>query len=276
MKSWENLQADRNKILTNNYTPGRGGNSISRVVLHHNAGNLSIDSIHDLWENNRQASAHYQVTSDGEIGQIVWDKDTAWHSGNFHVNQTSIGIEHANNNSDPWTISEACLVNGAHLTAAVCKYYGLGRPAWRKNVFPHSDFQSTACPGSINGSQRDRYMSLAGQFYDDMVAGRTTSTSAPKPSVDLNALADAVIRGDYGNGEERKARLGSNYQAVQDIVNKKLNGSTSTSAPKPSVDLNALADAVIRGDYGNGEERKARLGSNYQAVQDIVNKKLLG
>ncbi|MCW1069382.1 hypothetical protein OJ604_11290 [Streptococcus anginosus] len=38
--------------------------------------------------------------------------------------------------------------------------------------------------------------------------------------------------------------------------------------------MDALADAVIRGDYGNGEERKRRLGNLYAAVQARVNAKL--
>jgi hypothetical protein len=35
-----------------------------------------------------------------------------------------------------------------------------------------------------------------------------------------------------------------------------------------------LADAVIRGEYGNGAQRQAALGANYAAVQALVNKKL--
>ena len=52
------------------------------------------------------------------------------------------------------------------------------------------------------------------------VEKRTTNTT------DLNALATAVIRGDYGNGADRQARLGDNYQAVMNIVNSRLSGST--------------------------------------------------
>lgn len=35
--------------------------------------------------------------------------------------------------------------------------------------------------------------------------------------------------------------------------------------------IDALARAVINGDYGNGEEHKRRLGSNYAAAQRRVN-----
>lgn len=59
---------------------------------------------------------------------------------------------------------------------------------------------------------------------------------------------------------------------MQARVNQLLGQGGGGSAP--SVDLNALADAVIRGDYGNGAQRQAALGANYAAVQAIVNKKL--
>ncbi|WP_274519425.1 hypothetical protein [Pseudolactococcus reticulitermitis] len=41
--------------------------------------------------------------------------------------------------------------------------------------------------------------------------------------------------------------------------------------------MNAVADAVIRGDYGNGETRRQRIsaaGYDYNAVQALVNQKL--
>ena len=34
------------------------------------------------------------------------------------------------------------------------------------------------------------------------------------------------------------------------------------------------ADAVIRGDYGNGEERRRQLGDHYGRIQNIVNERL--
>jgi hypothetical protein len=42
----------------------------------------------------------------------------------------------------------------------------------------------------------------------------------------------------------------------------------------PAIDIDAMARAVIRGDYGNGEERKRRLGSYYSIVQARVNEML--
>ena len=45
--------------------------------------------------------------------------------------------------------------------------------------------------------------------------------------MDYEALATATIRGDYGNGEARRAALGASYGPVMRIVNQRLNGSTA-------------------------------------------------
>ena len=42
-----------------------------------------------------------------------------------------------------------------------------------------------------------------------------------------------------------------------------------------SIGVNAIARAVIRGDYGNGDERKRCLESYYGIVQARVNEMLL-
>lgn len=69
------------------------------------------------------------------------------------------------------------------------------------------------------------------QYWYDQMTGKvpapkpkvpTAPAPKPAPSVSIDALADAVIRGEYGNGNERKRRLGANYAAVQKRVNQKL------------------------------------------------------
>lgn len=66
-------------------------------------------------------------------------------------------------------------------------------------------------------------MSRAQYWCDQMTDTTPNPTPTPDPGyVDLDVLADKTIRGDYGNGDARKNALGSNYAAVQAIVNKKL------------------------------------------------------
>ena len=147
---WDNLIADTEDILTVHYSEGRQGHAIDKVIVHYNDGNLSVEDCYRVWQ-SREASAHYQVEESGRIGQLVYDANTSWNCGKWVPNCESIGIEHANRSDG--TISDACLDAGAHLVAAVCRKYGLGRPEWLTNVFPHCYFVSTSCPGEIYGSQ---------------------------------------------------------------------------------------------------------------------------
>ena len=86
----------------------------------------------------------------------------------------------------------------------------------------------------------------------------------------ISQLADEVLAGQHGNGQDRVNSLGANYAAVQNLVNQRLGLSTVATGGGGS-DIDALARAVIRGDYGNGAERQNRLGANYAAVQHRVN-----
>ena len=91
-------------------------------------------------------------------------------------------------------------------------------------------------------------------------------------TVDIDDLINRTIHGEFGNGQERREKLGSNYDEVQKRVNKILNGSQNESVKK--VDIDDLARRVIRGELGNGQERREKLGSNYDEVQKRVNKML--
>lgn len=99
-----------------------------------------------------------------------------------------------------------------------------------------------------------------------------TPTPSAKKSVD--EVAKEVIRGEWGNGDERYNRLtnaGYNYNEVQAKVNELLNSNKPTPAPTPSVDILDLVRKTIRGDFSNGEARRKALGSNYDEVQRQVN-----
>ena len=120
-----------------------------------------------------------------------------------------------------------------------------------------------------------------------VTSGRPIATARPvttTPAKSIDELAKEVIRGDWGNGQERKDKLaaaGYDYDKVQDKVNEILYGGTTTttaaplSATKKSVE--EIAKEVIRGNWGNGQERKDKLaaaGYNYDEVQAKVNELL--
>lgn len=169
MISWTDLIADHN-IWIDNFDEGRGGFALDRVVIHHNAGKaMTHAGVYGAFTNNG-TSAHYNVDIDGNICQFVHDSDTAWHCPG--VNKKSIGIEHANCSGAEggWDVGDKTIDAGAHLTAAICRAYGLGRPEWRSNVFPHSDFYSTACPASLRDKYSGEYIEKAQAYYDNLDA----------------------------------------------------------------------------------------------------------
>lgn len=301
MKDWEKCTADVDKIMNKHFTSGRSGSKIEHIVIHYNAGDLTVEGCWQTWQ-TREASAHYQVESSGRIGQLVWDKDTAWHAGNAAENRRSIGIEHANRKDG--TISDACLENGAHLVAALCRLYDLGRPQWGVNVFPHKKFSSTSCPGQIYGSQKQAYIERAQYWYDKMggkSSGASSSGSSGTAKADGSAsgasytvkvTADALnVRKGPGTGyaktgcirdkgvytivEERDGwgRLKSGLGWIKLSYTKKTGG--SATAAKKSVD--DVAREVIAGKWGNGAARKSALvaaGYDYAKVQKRVNELL--
>ena len=93
------------------------------------------------------------------------------------------------------------------------------------------------------------------------VGGASVPTGSGAPS------GDVVIAGEFGNGDARRAALGSRYDEVQAEVNRILSGGSSSG----SYDVDALARRVIAGEFGNGDERKRRLGDKYSTVQKRVN-----
>lgn len=101
--------------------------------------------------------------------------------------------------------------------------------------------------------------------YDD---GYLAKLQAQKKTV--SQLAQEVLDGKWGNGQERKEKLtaaGYDYDAVQKEVNK-------LAAPKKKSN-EEIAKEVIAGKWGNGAERKEKLraaGYNPTTIQNIVNK----
>lgn len=101
-------------------------------------------------------------------------------------------------------------------------------------------------------------------------------TPALPENFDLDTVARQVINGDWGNGDERRARLeaaGYSYKSVQDMVNAIL-----APASVAATNVEVLALQVINGDWGNGSERVERLtAAGYDAgeVQRRVNQILL-
>ena len=134
------------------------------------------------------------------------------------------------------------------------------------------------------GNGQERYDNLTNAGYNaqevqdkvnSILNGETPSNST---STDINSVAQEVLQGLWGNGQERYDNLtnaGYNAQEVQDKVNSILNGETPSNST--STDIDSVAQEVLQGLWGNGQERFDNLtnaGYNAQAVQNRVNELL--
>lgn len=77
--------------------------------------------------------------------------------------------------------------------------------------------------------------------------GQAKAQPQPRPGISVDEFAKAVIRGEYGDGDYRKSKLGANYSAVQSRVNEML-----THKSTGSTGGCAYCVTVARGDTISG------------------------
>ena len=268
--------------IVGNYSD-RQGNGVSRIIIHHMAGNLSLEALGRIME-SRESSATYGIDVNGNIGQYVDEAYRPWTSSSWEADKCAVTIEVANNSGAPdWTVSDASMNALIELCIDICRRNGITRLNYTGdksgNLHMHKWYASTACPGPYLESK----FAYIVEEVNKRLTGSTNTTPSNPASNNLSnytdaQLADKVIAGEFGNGGARKSALGSRYNAVQAIVNQKLNGSYSAPAPtKKSVE--EVAKEVIAGKWGNGTDRMKRLesaGYNYNEVQNKVNQILAG
>ncbi|MFC4761019.1 N-acetylmuramoyl-L-alanine amidase [Fructobacillus durionis] len=155
------------------FTQGRD-KTVNKIVIHHMA-TTDYNSVPGIW-NSREASAHYGIGQNGEIRSYVDEDNTAWHAGNWDANSSSIGIEHANLTGAPdYDIAQATIDASAKLVADIAQRYGFGRVVPYQNLFPHSSFTSTACPGKL----KDKLQEIADKANDIIAGGNGNVATQP-------------------------------------------------------------------------------------------------
>lgn len=99
------------------------------------------------------------------------------------------------------------------------------------------------------------------------------STSAEKDTTTTDVTAQDKAHTD-STSEERNGTQASDYGDEDVAAPTPKAGQNETEKPAVAAvtgDVDELARNVIRGDYGNGQVRKDRLGAEYQTIQDKVN-----
>jgi N-acetyl-anhydromuramyl-L-alanine amidase AmpD len=127
---------------------------IDMVVIHVTQGSYA-GTISWFRNSAAGASAHYVVrSSDGQVTQMVREKDVAWHAGNRTVNHESIGIEHEGYIDDCSWFTDAMYQSSAALTASLVRKYGI--PVDRDHIIGHSEVPDPFNPGQFGGADHHR------------------------------------------------------------------------------------------------------------------------
>ena len=265
-------------IMSPNHSGSRY-NSISKITIHHMAGNLSIETCGNVFLNpNRQASSNYGIGSDGRIACYVDEENHPWTSANWDNDDRAITIEVANSETGgDWPISQAAYASLIRLCADICNRYGIypyydGTPS--ATLTEHCMFVATNCPGPTIHAMQVNHV-IENDIRAAMAGGAATSQPTPAVSGDVEDLALRAIAGEFGNGDARRAALGDMYSAVQARINEMYGGIQST----PSYSIDDIAQRVIAGEFGNGVDRinaLASAGYDNVAVQQRVNEIIQG
>ena len=119
---------------------------IDLIVLHHTACTYE-QAIAHFGSPTAGTSAHYIVSNKGELAAMLEEFYTAFHAGQYTVNQRSIGIE------TEWydkmgDRSTALYEKVSALVADICKFYNI--PIDADHIKPHKTYFNTACPGTLD------------------------------------------------------------------------------------------------------------------------------
>ena len=250
----------------------------TRIVVHNTANDAPAkNEIAYMIRNNYETSFHYAV-DDVEAVQGIEENRNAWHSsdgGNGKGNREGIAIEicYSLSGGERFIKAEQ---NAVELIVDILKRYGWGVD----RVTKHQDYTNKYCPHRTLDMGWDRFIKMIeGELNVSNTSTNSGNTStnsgntSTKPSKTVDELAREVIAGKWGNGADRKNRLteaGYNYSEVQARVDEIL--APAPAPAKKSVD--EIAKEVIRGEWGNGADRKKRLtdaGYDYAEVQARVN-----
>lgn len=268
---------------------GQRTHSIDRITPHCVVGQLTAESICGCFTSpSRQASCNYGIGTDGKVSLCVEEKNRSWCSSSNANDQRAVTIECASDKTEPYAMNSRVYDSLIKLCTDICKRNGKRKLLWlgdrnkTLNYTPKSDemvltvhrwFANKSCPG---GWLYARLGDLAAKVTAALGTGASADKAASQLYCVRKSWADSKSqKGAFSVLANAKKCADSNKgYSVFDGNGKKVH---PADAPDTKKSVDAIAHEVIRGDWGNGYERKQKLtaaGYDYSAVQKKVNELL--
>lgn len=269
---------------------GQRTHSIDRITPHCVVGQLSAESICGCFTSpSRQASCNYGIGTDGKVSLCVEEKNRSWCSSSNANDQRAVTIECASDKTEPYAMNSKVYDSLVKLCTDICRRNGKKKLLWlgdrnkTLNYTPksyemvltvHRWFANKSCPG---GWLYARLGDLAAKVTAALGTGASADKAASRFYRVRKTWSDSKSQqGAFSVLANAKKCADSNKDySVFDGNGKKV---YPADAPDTKKSVDAIAHEVIRGDWGNGYERKQKLtaaGYDYSAVQKKVNE-LLG
>lgn len=268
---------------------GQRTHSIDRITPHCVVGQLTAESICGCFTSpSRQASCNYGIGTDGKVSLCVEEKNRSWCSSSNANDQRAVTIECASDKTEPYAMNSRVYDSLIKLCTDICKRNGKRKLLWlgdrnkTLNYTPKSDemvltvhrwFANKSCPG---GWLYARLGDLAAKVTAALGTGASADKAASRLYRVRKTWADSKSqKGAFSVLANAKKCADSNKgYSVFDGNGKKV---YPADAPDTKKSVDAIAHEVIRGNWGNGYERKQKLtaaGYDYSAVQKKVNELL--
>lgn len=208
---------------------------IRKIVIHW-FGKGTLESADKRFQNpSSNVSAHYGISGE-TVYQWVKEENVAYHSGNYSVNQESIGIEHdATTTHDA---SDDTYRTSARLIVDISERFGI--PIDREHIIKHSDVKPTQCPGTVDVERIIREARLIKTEFAVETASENNVMITEKTKIpqlhDMEVQQVRSILNDQGrdikNFKEKSEKLESqNQQLSEQLETMKNQLSNKTLSP---------------------------------------------
>ncbi len=205
-------------------TVNREYSKITKITIHHMAGNLTVEGCGEVFSGTREVSSNYGIDTQGRVGMYVEEKDRSWCSSNRTNDGQAVTIEVANCAGAPdWPVSDAAYDTLIKLCVDICKRNGITFLNYTGdssgNLTRHDMFANTECPGPYLRSKFPEIAAAVNQVLGNE-GGSNPSTPAATPKLStpkITALSTKTVSVSGNTTKQSNIEVGL-YSPNQDVL----------------------------------------------------------